>query len=307
MSRITFLDNASKGENNWWRYLITIILTWGTPIVLEIVILLIAMFYLVAQGVTTSASLEGVLTNPLVNIVLIGLTAVVSLLFLYIGVRFIHQRKFISLVNTHSRFSWRRLLKGAGIWFGLLTLGTVISLLIDPSGVKFTFNPNTFVILVILSLLVFPIQASFEELFFRGYLMQGFGLLSKKPVVPLIITSVIFSLLHFFNGTYTLMSVDIVLQVFIIGLTLGIIALGENRLETAMGVHISNNIFVSLVVNNPDAVGQNLPSLFTNTAPPDPLIDTLGIGVYAVVLLVIIFWGKKENVFRIFRLKSSEG
>ena len=34
MSRITFLDNAIEGKNNWWRYLITIILTWGTPVVI---------------------------------------------------------------------------------------------------------------------------------------------------------------------------------------------------------------------------------------------------------------------------------
>ena len=105
--------------------------------------------------------------------------------------------------------------------------------------------------------------------------MQGFGLLSKKPVMPLLITSAIFASLHYFNGSYTALSVDIVLQVFILGLTLGIITLGENGLETAMGVHISNNIFVSLIVNSPDNFGQNMPSLFTSYAPPNPLYNII--------------------------------
>lgn len=304
MSRITFLDNAYPGENNVWRYLFTIIVTWGSQFIFSIIALIFIVIYLISQGADLYYLLDNIMSNPLVLLLLVGITYVVSMLFFYIGVRYIHHRKFISLVSTDSRFSWKKMLKGGGVWFAMLTVGTVISLLIDPSSLEFNFNPNTFILMLVLSFLVFPIQASFEELFFRGYLMQGFGLLSKKPVVPLIITSLIFSLLHFFNGSYTLLSVDIVLQVFVLGLTLGIITLGENRLETAMGVHISNNIFATLIVSSQDSFGQNMPSLFTDFAPPDPLMNTLGMVVYGVILLAIIFWGKKEDVFRIFRPNS---
>lgn len=305
MSRITFLDNVHPGENNFWRYFFTIILIWGTPLIFGIMMLILVMSYLLSQGIDLGTLMVGLTSNPLILMLLVGVTSIVSMLFLFIGVRYIHKRKFITLINTDSRFSWKKMLKGGGVWFGLLTVGVVLSLIIDPSGLEFTFNPDTFILLLILNFLVFPIQASFEELFFRGYLMQGFGLLSKKPVVPLIITSVIFSILHYFNGSYTLLSVDIVLQVFILGLTLGIITLGENRLETAMGVHISNNIFAILIVSNPDNFGVNMPSLFTNFAPPDPLIDILGMVVYALVLLLIIFWGKLDDISRIFRLNNS--
>lgn len=305
MSRITFLDNASTGENNLLRYILTTILTWGTPILFEIFIIIFVMSYFASKKGEMVNLLANITSNPLVIIALVGISSVISLLFLYIGVRFIHQRKFISLISTDSRFDWKRMLKGGVVWFALLTAGTIISLLIEPTGLEFSFNPINFLILVILSFLVFPIQASLEELFFRGYLMQGFGLLSKKPVVPLILTSIIFSLLHYFNGSYTLLSVDIVLQVFVLGLTLGIITLGENRLETAMGVHISNNVFASLIVNNPDNFGQNMPSLLTSYASPTPLYDTIGMIVYALILLLIIFWGRKEDIIRIFRPDNS--
>lgn len=301
MPRITFLDNAKQGENNWWRYISTIFLTWVTPMVFELVILIIFLFYVMPPSINMAENLLQILSNPLVLIAILGVSSVISLLFLYISMNYIHQRKFISLINTDSRFSWSRVLKGGIIWFALFTIGILLSLIIDPSGLKITFNPNTFGFLLILSLLVFPIQASFEELFFRGYLMQGFGLLSKKPVVPLILTSIIFAAIHYFNSMNTITSIDIVLQAFIIGITLGIITLGENRIETAMGVHISNNIFASVIANNPIPFTQNLPSVFTLTAPPNPLLDTVGTAVYAFLLLVIIFWGKKENLLGIFR------
>lgn len=301
MSSITFLESARSGENNFWRYFFTTILTWGTPIFMEIVVLIFIFSYLFSQGFSSSSLMSDIVSNPIVLIVLVGISSVVSVLFLYIGVRYIHQRKFISLITPDSWFSFRKLLKGGGLWFAILTVGATISLIIDPNSLEFTFNLNTFILLLAVSLLVFPVQAPFEELFFRGYLMQGFGLLSEKPLVPLIITSTIFALLHYFNGSSTILSVDIVMQVFILGLTLGIITLGENRLETAMGIHISNNFFAILIVNSPDSFGSGMPSLFTNLTPPNPLIDAPGMVIYCLVLLVIIFWGKKEDVLRIFR------
>ena len=303
MSRITFLDNADEGKNNWWRYLVTIILTWGVPSVLEI----IALIYLLSLN---RSDINSFLSQPLILLAIIGLTELGYLLFLYIGIRYIHKRKFISLVNTDSKFSWRRVLKGGGVWFGLLALVLVISLILNPKSINVTFNSTTFPLLLILSLMVFPIQASFEELFFRGYLMQGIGFLTKKawkrfglvsflPVVPLIATSLIFAIPHYFNGTNTLSGVDILLQALILGLTLGIITLGENRLETAMGVHIANNLFVALIVNSSNGGFGNIPSLLTDTSPPN-LIDVPIFVLYALLLLIIIFWGKKERIYRIF-------
>ncbi|MGA2675427.1 MAG: lysostaphin resistance A-like protein [Methanobacterium sp.] len=299
MSRITFLDNATEGKNNWWRYLITIILTWGTPVViLTIIFLLLSKF--------NPIKILSILSQPIALIVLVGISDILSLIFLYIGVRYIHERKFISLINTDFKFSWRRILKGFGIWFGILILGLIITLLLTPINLNVTFNSQPFLTLLIISLIVFPIQASFEELFFRGYLMQGIGLRSKYPIIPLITTSIIFALLHFPNGGNTVTSVDIVIQALILGLTLGIITLGENRLETAMGVHIANNIFVALIVNTPNGGLGNIPSILTDNSPPNILSDIPIIALYALILLAIIFWGKKENIIRIFKSNTNK-
>ena len=44
-------------------------------------------------------------------------------------------------------------------------------------------------------------------------------------------------------------SITIVFSATILGLMLGIIVLGENGLETAMGAHIANNMYVAVVFN----------------------------------------------------------
>lgn len=301
MSRIPFLDNVYSGENNFWRYFFNIILIWGAPVLLGIMILIFITTYLMAQGINPNLLAESFTSDPLTFMLFMGFTYVISMIFLYIGVRYIHQRKFLSIITTKSTFNWKRLFKGGLVWFALLTIGLIISLIFDPASLKFNFNLIPFILILVLCLLIFPIQASFEELFFRGYLMQGLGLLTKKPLVLLIVTSLIFALPHYFNGSYTILSADIVIQAFILGLTLGIITLGENGLETAMGVHIFNNIFATIIVNNPEDLGYNMPSIFTSLSTPEPLIDTLGIIIYVLVLLTIIFWGKKEDLLRIFR------
>ena len=177
-------------------------------------------------------------------------------------------------------------MKGAGLWFGILGLAMLIELIIDPSLVEFSLNPSFF-ILLILSLVIYSIQASFEEIFFRGYLIQGIGIITRKPVIPLLITSALFAVGHFFNGSDVFSGLGIVLNMFMFGLTLGIITLAENGLETAIGVHIANNIFVTIMINN-TSVFENLPSLFTAGADSSLIIPSL----ILMPLLIFLYSGK---------------
>jgi len=191
-----------------------------------------------------------------------------------------------------------RVLKGAVVWLAILGIYTLITFLISPEGYKFTFNPNTFGILFIISLITFPIQASFEELFFRGYLMQGFGLLTKKPIVPLLATSIIFGLVHVMNGSNMTISIFPVIEASIIGLMLGIITLGEDSIETATGIHIMNNLYVALIVSTEGSVLGNVPSVLS--VPADPSGSVFLTIIISLIAILIIFWGKKDRLVAIF-------
>lgn len=306
-----FLNNVYQGKNNWWRYLITILSTVVVPfttVFIAIIFLGFIFAIIMIKSGYMGSQLNEIFLNP---IFLVFLTMVLYVFFwavFYIFARFIHQRKLISFINTESKINWMKILKGAGLWIAILGLFTIISFLLDPGSYKFTFNPNSFWILLIICLIGIPIQASFEEVFFRGYLMQGFGLLSKKPIVPLLTTSILFAIIHCANGINSLVNIFLVLQIFVIGIMFGIIALGENRIETAIGVHIANNLYAFLIVSSSDELLTGLPSIFT-LPPSTPsglcmgLITTI---IAALLAIIIIFWGKKDKLLAIFKWEDAE-
>jgi membrane protease YdiL (CAAX protease family) len=302
MSDINFLDNAVQGKNSWVRYFLTIVISLiGGTFASLLFIVLFMIIYFLSSGISGLEVQTNILNyNPLLILVLVGISYGIYSLLFYLCIRFIHKKKFLSLINTGKNIKWNRILKGAGLWAGIMVIFTLMSLIFQDSNLSLNFNPGSFMLLLILSLLVCPFQASFEEIFFRGYLMQAIGLITKKPVVPLILTSLIFGVIHFFNGTNLTMSITIVVSATILGLMLGIIVLGENGLETAMGAHIANNMYVALVFNTSDSGLGGLPSLIT-TETTDPLSGIPWLILMASVMIIILFWNKKEDLFRIFR------
>ncbi|MFY9638402.1 MAG: type II CAAX endopeptidase family protein [Methanobacterium sp.] len=301
MSNIRFLDNAVNGKNNWFSYLLTIGITVIGGILASIALIVLFMLvYFLSMKTTPVNILFNILNNAMIILILVGISYGIITLLFYLCIKFIHKKQFISLINIGKNINMNRIFKGAGLWAGIMTLFTLVSIIYSKGSLSFHFDPVLFLYLLIISLLVFPLQASFEEIFFRGYLMQAFGLLSKKPVVPLIITTLIFGLIHFYNGTNLEMSITIVLSALILGLMLGIIVLGENGLETAMGAHIANNMFVALFLNSSDSGLGNLPSLITSSSY-NPYSEILLLMGMAVFMITILFWNKKENLYRIFQ------
>ena len=301
MSKISFLDNVNNGKNTSGSYLLTILITVIGGTFASVLFLVLFMILYFSSLRTTGMGLEiNILNNPLIILIFIGVSYWVFALLFYLCIRFIHKKNIINLINTGKNVRWFRILKGAGLWGGILAIFTLASYIYNNSSLSFNLNLLPFIYLLIISLLVFPIQASFEEIFFRGYLMQGFGLLSKKPIVPLILTTLIFAIVHFYNGTTLEMSITIVVSALILGLMLGIIVLGEDGLETAMGVHIANNMFIALFLNSPDSGLGNLPSLFISPST-NSYSGILLLIAMAVLLIIILFWNKKENIYRIFK------
>jgi membrane protease YdiL (CAAX protease family) len=302
MSNISFLDNVTEGKNNKGSYIFTIGITviGGTFASILFMVLFIVIYFLFSGKTDLGTQINLLNYNPLLLLVLVGISYGIYSLLFYLCIKFIHKKTFISLINSGNNIKWIRIAKGALLWLGIMTIFTILPMFFQESSFSFNFNPGPFIVLLVLSVLIFPIQASFEEIFFRGYLMQAFGLFSKKPIVPLMITSIIFAVVHFLNGSTLIISLSIVISALILGLMLGIITLGENGLETAIGAHIANNIYVAVFLNSSDSGLGGLPSLIT-TQSTDPLSGIPLLIIMAVLMLIIIFWNKKEALYAVFR------
>lgn len=282
MSQLPFLDNAKVGKNKWWMYLITFIAVYLTM-----------MF---GTGFTV-AILNSFNNNPINLIVGMGVGFALSLILLFLLVRFLHHKNLISIINTKKHVRWSQMFKGAILWGLLLLLLNIPYILLNPSGFKFSFDFYPFLILVIISFLCFPIQAFFEEIFFRGYLTQGFSLVFKRALIPLIITSILFGVMHVSSLENPNQVLMVILSTSIMGLLYGVVTLADNGIELAAGSHIANNILMALVLNPGDATFSSLPSLFVSSQ--ETLVDLIILIIAAVLFVMILFWNRKEDLSKI--------
>jgi hypothetical protein len=144
-----------------------------------------------------------------------------------------------------------------------------------------------------------PFQAALEEVVFRGYLMQGFALLLKNRWFPLIITSVLFGLLHAFNpevkefGFFTMIP-----QYISFGLFFGLAAILDDGIEVSMGAHAANNIFLCIMVTS-ESSSLKTPALYlqATTNPGSEFVGLILSGILFIWILKLIFKWDFSNLF----------
>jgi len=172
-----------------------------------------------------------------------------SLFGLLISIKFIHRKKILSVITASSKIRWSRIFFAFFLWLLLSALMEIISYYMHPEEYIFNFKLESFIPLFFISFLLLPVQTSFEEIFMRGYLMQGIGLIGFFRFVPLIITSALFGSLHLMNPEIDEFGLWVMMAFYIgFGLFLGIITLMDEGLEIPLGIHAANNIYASVFV-----------------------------------------------------------
>ena len=239
-----FIEQAYKGNNTWWRVLITTSLTVGI-----FVANFIAYFTMSKKQVDEAYKSMSDIPNNLSLI--INLSPFIFLLgFLFLLVRFLHQRSVLSLTTSRKVIDYKRILFSFSL-IVLLTIATfAISYSMDHSTILWNFNPKKFAILFIISMLLFPFQIGLEEYLFRGYLMQQIGIIAKNRWFPLLITSVVFGLFHSANPEVAKMGYEVMVFYIGTGLLLGIMTLMDESLELALGFHLGNNLMAALMITS---------------------------------------------------------
>jgi hypothetical protein len=119
-----------------------------------------------------------------------------------------------------------------------------------------------FVPYALLSLVWIPIQTSTEELLLRAYLPQGLSRLARGIWLPVIISSLVFGLLHGVNPEVDLYGMLYTMPFYIgIGALLMLVTLFSESLELALGLHAANNLYAATMVTFPGSALAS-PTLF---------------------------------------------
>ena len=212
---------------------------------------------------------------------LILLPFAIVLPFIYLVVTRLHQRSFISLITPRDRVDYNKILFSFFLWGTISALMVIFDYIMSPEDYVWNFKPLTFLILLFVSVVMIPLQTSMEELIFRGYLMQGFGVLFKNRLMPLLITSILFGLLHIWNPEIDKLGIHLIWYYIGTGLFLGVITLMDEGLELALGFHAANNLVTALLVTASWTAFQTESLLIDNS---EPLL-----GMELIITLVVIY------------------
>ncbi len=292
-----FIQQAYKGNNEWWTYLITIlILLFGWQFLGVIPLIATAYYYAKDFNEFTTSAIDNFATLGMdanLYLFLIILTFLGGLLALFLGVKTIHKRKIVTLITSREKVDWNRFFYAFIVWalIGVAMIG--IDYALFPENYVWNFKPKSFFTLVAVAFLFLPIQTSMEELLFRGYLMQGFGTWFKKSVVALLLTSIIFGLLHGLNPEVEKLGWMSMIYYIGTGLVLGIFTLMDEGTELSLGFHAANNIIAAIFVTTNWTVFQT-DALLVDVSEPS-LGWQMFVPVFVLYPLVLFIFSKKYH------------
>ncbi|WP_339610248.1 CPBP family intramembrane glutamic endopeptidase [uncultured Planktosalinus sp.] len=287
-----FIAQAFKSYHEWWRYLVGIIVVFVATQLGSIPFAVAAGAKMVSEG-GSIADLDNM--SKLMTILDSNLTLFLMLLSFAVGlgalllmIKYLHQQPLVEATTTRKKIDWSRFWVG----FGLIAITTIVLTGIDfytnPQDYEVQFQWGPFLVLALIVLIFIPLQTSMEEYLFRGYLMQGIGVLAKNKWVPLLITSLIFGALHLANPEVDKLGNVIMVYYIGTGLLLGIMTLMDEGLELALGFHAGNNLIAALLVTADWTVFQTN-SILKDVSEPSAGFDVIlpVLILYPIFLLIL--------------------
>ena len=285
-----------NGENKVWMYVLTITFALIGYFLYQSAIAFPLMSRLLRNGVSE----DTIRSNPNIlfdatalrmeanEILLLELGMFVfAFIGLWFGLRFIHQKPLKTVLTGYANFRFRRFWFAFLVWAVLLIVYSVVSYILFPDDYKITFDALGWAGSAMIMFLLMPIQTGFEEIFFRGYTVQGLAQIFKNGIVPMIIMSLLFAFAHMSNPEVKKYGILIMFTYYtFFALFLGLLTLLDEGIELAFGIHFANNIISSLLVTSSDSVLKTN-SIF-ETASINPAVELM-VWVVMASLTIVIF------------------
>ncbi len=275
-----FIEQGYKGNIGLWKYWI--------PILGFSALMIVNYIMTINSPVDVDVMMKNFIDAVGLNVFFIlAIGPLVAGLFIILGwVYLVHGQSLTSLTTSRKKVDWKRVLFAFLLWSGITALMIFGDILMSPEDYVFNFKPIPFLILVIMAVILIPLQTSFEEYMFRGHLMQGLGIMAKNRWVPLIITSILFGIMHAANPEVGKLGYGIMIFYIGTGFFLGILTLMDEGLELALGFHAANNLTAALLVTADWTAFQ------TNSIYKDVSEPTFGWDILIPVLVIypILLW-----------------
>lgn len=291
-----YIAQAFKSYHEGWRYFVGLLIVIVAVIVGQIPFTIAVFMKAMSNGDNifgmTEQDMMGLL-EPNLNLFLMLLSFAIGLVGVVLVAKYLHKQTLLNLTTSRSKIDWKRIWF-AFIFWGIISAGFIfLDYYMSPEDYVLNFQLLPFIILCIIALILVPLQTSFEEYLFRGYLMQGIGVVTGRKWIPLITTSVVFGLLHIANPEVEKLGYVIMVYYIGTGLFLGIVTLMDEGLELALGFHAANNLFTAVLVTA-DWTAFQTHSIFKDISNPEAagFFDVF-MPVFVVFPILLFIFSKK--------------
>lgn len=302
------LSYAFTGKNSFWRYIIMVIAVFAASNTVGGIPLIVAM---VGKAASDPQAMARLAENPM-NISVLGINPnlslglmlfpfIIALIAFVLLIKPLNGRTVAGTINGTRKVRWNRIFVSAFVWLLLSAIYVFVQMKLSPDDFSLNNTSRTLIPLIIISVLLIPFQAAFEEILFRGYMLQGFAVLTKTRWLPVLLTGLIFGIMHAWNpevkeyGFLTMMP-----QYAVFGIIFGIAAVMDDGIETAIGAHAANNVFLSIMVTNSSSALQT-PAVFEQKVihPWAEFWGLLAAGIAFLIILRMIYrWKDAGILFR---------
>jgi len=257
--------------------------------------LLMLWNYLASMDLDTNEVIQQTISMIGVNGTFVAMIAplAIGLFVVFFWTKFIQNIEIRTLTTSRKKVDWKRIFFSFFLWGSITSLLIYASYIHEPENFVWNFKPEKFAVFLVLAILLIPLQTSFEEYLFRGHLMQGLGLATNSRLIPLLVTSFLFGIMHAANPEVE--KVGWVIMVYYIGtgLFLGMITLMDEGLELALGFHAANNLVSALLVTA-DWTAFQTHSIFKDVSDPSTGFEIV-LPVFIIFPTLLLIFSKVYN------------
>jgi uncharacterized protein len=301
-TQLRFESLADLGTPGWWRYLLSFVcISIGS-----IVVSLPFVITMIVTGIDWKALSEAMKSSPeegqkiideavtklsngtfgsATNTLLLLAASGATVFVIWLTIKWVHKRAFLSVITNRAKFSWSRV--WTGFWtytaatLAILLIGILIGTALGQSNTIIWSNVNwgNFLLFLVLAIPLLFLQVASEEILFRGYIFQSVyksvNVLQhnfspeKKPALTIslivsgIVSVLLFGLAHFQNGPFQA-GIWVASGYFLTAILFQWITYKDQRLELSIGAHWANNLLAFAFIGS--TLDGGTTSLFTDTA-----------------------------------------
>jgi membrane protease YdiL (CAAX protease family) len=290
-----FIEQGLKSENKFWKYIVGSLIIIFASFLGQLPLLIALLYETFVNGKPYPTSNEAIMRffEPNFTLFLIMISFVFIMLGIILVIRYLHHQTVLSVTTSRAKVDWNRIVFSFLMWSAITIVSTLLFYYYSPSDFVINFKPVPFAILAVIGIFLIPIQTSSEEYIFRGYLMQGFANLAKNKWFPLLMTSLIFGGMHWFNPEVTKIGLIVLVYYIGTGLFLGIITLMDEGMELALGFHAANNLIGALLITSDWSAFQTH-SIFKDISDPSAGLDVI-LPVVIIYPILLFIFSKKYN------------